>query len=413
GPNPGYIDEICTFTTKTIDADGDNVCYKFDCGDGTPFSKWTSSVTSGNPGRASYTYRKLGTFYVKAQAKDEPGAVSEWSDAMAITIKVGPGAIWVADCSGGQPPNDSGEVVKLGKGGSRICSYGFHRPTLDSSAHPHFQGPWRLAVDPQDGDVWIACSFGIDRVFKLSVNGKYKGMLIPETTCPSTPCVDNNGDCWIPLVDGKKIIKLARLPVGLDIIKIGEILDNLGNMIYPIAIALDIDSNWIWVVESSMAGGYVSKFDGSPPHSRLLGPLGGFKATWAEVDPVTHYCWVADGGSNLVKKISPAGQITPYSGSGFSEPACLSVNPNTHEIWVADKNNNRVVKLSEIGEERCVVGGLSFPMAVEVDPNDGSCWIADPGSMKVIKVDAVGGFLFEVTGFTEPAGLSLNPNADL
>ncbi|MBI4722693.1 MAG: hypothetical protein HY769_06835 [Candidatus Stahlbacteria bacterium] len=406
GPNTGYIDEICTFTAQTTDADGDSVRYKFSFGDSMQ-SDWSTFVASGELGSASHTYRKLGTFYIKAKAQDIHFQESEWSDSMGLSIKVGRGAIWVADNSGNK-------VVKLGSGGSILAQ--FDDQGIPPWHHGTFKQPLTLRVDPIDGCCWIVCTYN-QGIFKLAPNcSLLVWSIAPENVYwnPSTPCIDKNHDCWVSLAwhnqgEDSKIVKYDRWTM----MRLDSIIDNLGNITYPIAIELDVDSNWLWVVEMNPGSGYVSKFD-VLTHERLF-QLPGFSAFWAEVDPITHYCWVADLQNNQVAKISPSGEIRRFG--GFVNPICLSINPNTQEVWVANRgdesgNDSRVVKLSGDGSELCSVTGLKFAMAVEVDPNDGTCWIADAGNNRIVKVSTAGNILFEVKGFVTPAGLSLNPNAD-
>jgi hypothetical protein len=390
----GYIDELCTFTAQTTDPEGDAVRYRFDFGDGSN-SGWGQFVASGQQVNVSHTYSKLGTFCAKAEAQDARYEVSQWSDSIQITTKVGPGACWVADY------NDN-KVVKLGIGGSRILQFD------DVTGHGNMKTPLTLEADPQDGCCWVVCTYQ-NSVFKLTPTASIVFDLEGHDEIggynPSTPCVDGDGNCWMAIAWDKKIIKYDRYTAA----PLKTIDDDLGTGIHPIAIDLDIDKNWLWVVEQNYAGsGYVAKFDAVS--GNCLFRLSGFGALHVEVDPITHYCWVADMGNNLVRKISPTGSAESFG--GFSEPSCVSVFSGDHSVWVADKGSNRVVKLSESGAELLSVSNLNLPSAVEVDQNDGSCWISDAGNSRVVKVSDSGVILFEVPDFVTPMGLSVNPAPD-
>ena len=85
GPDNVQVGEDVTFTTSTLDPDGDNVAIRFSWGDGDT-SDWSSYVPSGQSVSMSHTYTTAGTYYVKAQAKDVNGATSGWSSGHKIVV---------------------------------------------------------------------------------------------------------------------------------------------------------------------------------------------------------------------------------------------------------------------------------------------------------------------------------------
>jgi DNA-binding beta-propeller fold protein YncE len=402
---PNYIDEEYIFKVKTTDPEGDAVRYWFDFGDGTS-SGWSSFVPSGQSVDMTYTYRSIGEFYVKAKAQDTHYQDSEWSDSAKISIGVGPGAVWIADPNGNT-------ATKIGRGGSIICRFQ-HRPNpCDSVSHPEFRQPLTLCVDPLDACVWIACTLE-ERVFKRLPNATRPSGFTTYPPIfgdgnPSTPSVDNNGDCWFSLAGEKRFVKLHRYT--------GDVIESffdtgLDTHQHPIAIAMDYDKDYLWAVEfNGLGSGDVSLWDFTT--KTMFRRWDNFKATNADVDPITHYCWVADMGNGSVAKIKPPnGPVTRYP--NFTGPTCVSVDPNRDAVWVADKGGNRVVKISKDGSELCAVHQLNQPSAVKVDPSDGSCWISDPGNTRVIKVTADCTVLFEINSsrFATPMGISLNPNPE-
>jgi len=84
GPDSGVAGISCTFTSWTEDPDFDSVAIRFDWGDGN--SNWSGFVASGESVRLSHSWADTGAYNVKAQAKDQYGAVSDWSDPRAIMI---------------------------------------------------------------------------------------------------------------------------------------------------------------------------------------------------------------------------------------------------------------------------------------------------------------------------------------
>ncbi len=88
GPDSAQVNESVTFTASATDPDEDNVAIRFSWGDGDT-SSWSSYVSSGQSISMSHTYTSTGTYYVKAQAKDINGAISDWSSTHKIVIYSG------------------------------------------------------------------------------------------------------------------------------------------------------------------------------------------------------------------------------------------------------------------------------------------------------------------------------------
>lgn len=80
GPTSSKRGVTCSYTTSTTDPDGDRVKYTFDWGDGK------TSTTEYNTASATHTWLKRGSYYVKAMATDEHGAISGWSTGLKVTI---------------------------------------------------------------------------------------------------------------------------------------------------------------------------------------------------------------------------------------------------------------------------------------------------------------------------------------
>jgi len=99
GPKEGVIDTEYTFTTSTEDPQEDDVYYLFDWDDGTD-SGWLGPYPSGSEQSASHSWDEEGKYDVKAKARDENGAESDWSNDHAIEIFAGP-AVDISAITGG------------------------------------------------------------------------------------------------------------------------------------------------------------------------------------------------------------------------------------------------------------------------------------------------------------------------
>jgi hypothetical protein len=85
GEVSGKIKTTYTYSTQTTDADGDQVYYLWDWGDGN-FSEWLGPFTSGATATAEKSWTKKGTYSIRVKAKDVYGNESNWSDPLAVTM---------------------------------------------------------------------------------------------------------------------------------------------------------------------------------------------------------------------------------------------------------------------------------------------------------------------------------------
>ncbi|MFA5102676.1 MAG: PKD domain-containing protein, partial [Candidatus Thermoplasmatota archaeon] len=85
GETNGKINTKYTYTTSTIDPNGDQVYYLWDWGDGLQ-STWLGPYDSGAEATAEHTWTTKDTYSIKVKAKDTQDAESDWSDPLAITM---------------------------------------------------------------------------------------------------------------------------------------------------------------------------------------------------------------------------------------------------------------------------------------------------------------------------------------
>jgi outer membrane protein assembly factor BamB len=85
GPTIGRIDYAYNFSTEAIDPDGDSVAVRCTWGDGDT-SNWSPLVISGNSILLSPLWSDTGTYFIKAQVKDNSSLFSHWSEPCSIRI---------------------------------------------------------------------------------------------------------------------------------------------------------------------------------------------------------------------------------------------------------------------------------------------------------------------------------------
>jgi hypothetical protein len=83
GPVQGSVRNSLSYTTSTVDPDGDSVRFTFNWGDGS--TSQTGLVRSGR-GSASHIWRQAGTYQVAAKATDSKGGQSAWSANFLVSI---------------------------------------------------------------------------------------------------------------------------------------------------------------------------------------------------------------------------------------------------------------------------------------------------------------------------------------
>jgi len=85
GPATGKTNTEYTYTTTTIDIEGDQIYYWFDWGDNTN-SGWVGPFNSGQTGSAKHTYSQDGNYEIKVKARDTNFDESDWSAPKSVSM---------------------------------------------------------------------------------------------------------------------------------------------------------------------------------------------------------------------------------------------------------------------------------------------------------------------------------------
>jgi streptogramin lyase len=156
--------------------------------------------------------------------------------------------------------------------------------------------------------------------------------------------------------------------------------------------------------------------------------------------------YVADYGNNLIRKITPAGAVSTFAGSGnqgridatgvlasFSKPTGIAAD-NAGNLFVADAGNNKIRKITHAGVVSTFAGidttgavngpgnTASFydPLSVAVDVA-GNVYVADAGNNLIRKItpagivstlaanDTTGG----APGMNNPTGVAINATGNV
>ena len=85
GPAIGAPGETLEFRVASTDPENDGGLYRFDWGGDT--SEWYGVFPSGETCAVSHAWVSAGNYQVRAQAQDDEGKMSQWSDAFALSIE--------------------------------------------------------------------------------------------------------------------------------------------------------------------------------------------------------------------------------------------------------------------------------------------------------------------------------------
>jgi hypothetical protein len=86
GSTGGNTGAEFTYTSSTLDPEGDQIWYMFNWGDNTN-SGWLGPYTSGDTCEAKHIWNEKSTYNIIVKAKDTSGKESSWSDPLPITMR--------------------------------------------------------------------------------------------------------------------------------------------------------------------------------------------------------------------------------------------------------------------------------------------------------------------------------------
>ena len=85
GQSFGFNNVAYTYSSQTIDTNGDDIYYLWDWGDGTQ-SSWLGPYHSGVTIATAHTFTATGSFSIRIKAKDIYNKESGWSPALPVTM---------------------------------------------------------------------------------------------------------------------------------------------------------------------------------------------------------------------------------------------------------------------------------------------------------------------------------------
>ena len=259
-----------------------------------------------------------------------------------------------------------------------------------------FNKPFGVAVDGS-GNVYVADA-GNNLIRKITANGTVSnfagtglagaadGTDSASFNSPLGVAVDGSGNVYVADYGNDEIRKIT--PAGVVSTLAGKAgvagnadgLDTAARFNLPESLVVDVNGN-IFVADNGnnevrkvTAAGLVSTIAGNGSTGKVngMGTGASFNSPFGIAVDGAGNLYVADSGNNLIREISPAGQVSTLAGSGakgsadagslqatFNTPAGIVVDA-TGNVYVSDENNNIIRKIGP--------GGIVSTIAVRSHP---------------------------------------------
>jgi len=286
-----------------------------------------------------------------------------------------------------------------------------------------YNNPARAAVDLSDGSCWVADTWAEEgRLVKLSSKGQELVHVVGFLAPVGIDIGQHDGSIWVADAEANVVIRLATdVPDGYDVLSSTGSHQTVQGFSNPRAISIDSLSEVAWIVDTTLKTVVRLDMDVPDGYDIILDTgshvvAGNFEPAQnapeeVAVDSSDGTCYVVDGTTNSIVKLSSSGLSRLWTVGGFSDPVDISVNPIDGSCWVACKDGDCVVKLSSSGAELARIGGFDGPVSVGVDMLDGVCWAVDEYGNNLTKLSPFGARLRVIGGFYTPAFVIASPGA--
>ncbi|MBI3892253.1 MAG: PKD domain-containing protein, partial [Candidatus Wallbacteria bacterium] len=273
--------------------------------------------------------------------------------------------------------------------------------------------PTRLAADPADGGVWVAC--GATRLRRYSAAGDLQadvsgfGRIESLSTEPATTC------CWVadPLRG-----ELLRVPASLgraaSLATAGDRVRRIVRMSGVKGAALDSRRGVLWAAGADE--GPLFRFDANAPSGYDVRFSSGFHlavaglsgAAGIAVDATDGSAAASDPVGRQASRFFSSGVGLLFDVSGFLAPAALAFDPLDGSLWIAD-SGGALVRLDRAGAEVLRVEGVTVGARLSVEPLSGDVWVAEPAARRLRRFSAAGKVLLESNEVRTPNDVAALP----
>uniref|UniRef100_A0A7V0Z5N3 PKD domain-containing protein n=1 Tax=candidate division WOR-3 bacterium TaxID=2052148 RepID=A0A7V0Z5N3_UNCW3 len=336
GPDSGDVDNH-TFFSFTIDPDGDSISIKFDWGDGEE-SNWSPFVGSGDTVSMAHFYEKIGSYEIRAKAKDIHNSESDWSEPHLFII--GSAFSWSKEYGG------SGDEFGYGLQKSPDNSY-----VVVGSTNSYGAGGndvYLIKIDTLGNSVWEKTYGGSGDDAGYSVKCTSDGGYIIAGTTKSFG--DEDGDIYLLKIDNsgnllwQKVYGDSSVEYGYDL----AITEN-GYVITGMTGSSGAGLGDVWLLKTD--------FNGDTIWTKTIGNAeldcgNSIQVTKDNGYIITGYTFASGNGDVYLIKTDANGNILwtrAYGGSGFDSGDMVKQTLNNGYIIIGGDGNIYILKIDASG----------------------------------------------------------------
>jgi streptogramin lyase len=256
-------------------------------------------------------------------------------------------------------------------------------PTGKRLSETQFGQSGEIGLDPARNIVWAPelndlDQIHYDQVVKVDRDGKIIDRFQGYRT--AVLAVDpNDGSVWLPAWKGEEQNTLI-IKIGAN----GKPLYGARGFSLVYALALDPRDGSLWVADGMSRTLVQIRADGERLFERQIpGYFFSNSPDQLAVEPQTGNLWFTTAGPGMLHKISPDGEIL-FETDGFSSPVAATINPINGNVWVADYDlleSGAIIKLSPQGEVLLTQPLPAHARTAAVNPFDGTLWVGMNGEL--------------------------------
>jgi len=274
-------------------------------------------------------------------------------------------------------------------------------------------------------------------LYNTIITAQTVSTLTPKSVSFHTPqaiTLDALGNMYVADTNNNKIRKITAAGVVSTLAGSGSFgsangIGTVASFNFPTGIAVDASGN-VYVADSFnnkirkiTSAGIVSTLAGSITNASGnldgTGTAASFNSPKGVAVDASGNVYVADSFNHKIRKITPAGLVSTFAGSGsngsadgtgilatFSSPTGLAIDTSGN-VYVADKGNDEIRKITPLGVVTTLAGAAGFqpfpgsadgigiaarfnyPFGVAVDAS-GNVYVADTDNHKIRKITATG-----------------------
>jgi len=287
----------------------------------------------------------------KIESNGQATQISGFSQPLSLSINPKDGSCWVAD-------TDAIKVRKLSAAGQELAVIdGVATPKAFAVTAEALTNPASVSVDPRDGSCWVAT---LNTVCKFSPDAK-QTFIKDGFNEPLVAVNPKNGDVWIADSSNARVVRLSEKGNQLAVIAVEGITQ-------PKSISVNPIDGSCWILDPFTHKIAKLSADGKILVQTTPAVASTSIMSTSLVASLDGGCWMAvmfDMMNDAVFKLDATGKQV-LKVEGFAMPSGLAVDPKDGGCWVADTNNGQILKITSGGQKVSNISELTQPKVLAV-----------------------------------------------